>query len=83
MDAAGLKGMDAPNEVIHQPVRLRVMAALAACDPADEGLDFRRLKSLTGLILAGYFWSGEWFNLWLAIVNGGGFVLCGLWMRRA
>ncbi len=38
---------------------------------------------LSGLIVAGYFWSGEWFNLWLAIVNGGGFVLCGLWMRRA
>jgi hypothetical protein len=38
---------------------------------------------LTGLIVAGYFWSGEWFNLWLAVVNGGGFVLCGLWMRRA
>ena len=38
---------------------------------------------LSGLILAGYFWSGEWFNLWLAIVNGGGFVLCGVWMRRA
>jgi hypothetical protein len=38
---------------------------------------------LSALILAGYFWSGEWFNLWLAVVNGGGFVLCGLWMRRA
>ncbi len=40
--------MDAPDDVIHQPVRLRVMAALVACDPADEGLDFSRLKSLTG-----------------------------------
>ena len=38
---------------------------------------------LSALILAGYFWSGEWFDLWLAVVNGGGFVLCGLWMRRA
>ncbi|MGD0183906.1 MAG: hypothetical protein ABSC25_01500 [Roseiarcus sp.] len=38
---------------------------------------------LSALIVAGYFWSGEWFNLWLAVVNGGGFVLCGLWMRRA
>jgi hypothetical protein len=38
---------------------------------------------LSALILAGYFWSGEWFNLWLAVVNGGGFILCGLWMRRA
>jgi hypothetical protein len=39
--------------------------------------------ALSALILAGYFWSGEWFHLWLAMVNGGGFVLCGLWMRRA
>ena len=34
--------MEAPDEVIHQPVRLRVMAALTALDPADEGLDFAR-----------------------------------------
>jgi DNA-binding MarR family transcriptional regulator len=40
--------MNAPDEVIHQPVRLRIMAALAALDPADEGLDFGRLKTLTG-----------------------------------
>jgi len=38
---------------------------------------------LSALILAGYFWSGDAFELWLAIVNGGGFVLCGLWMRRS
>jgi DNA-binding MarR family transcriptional regulator len=40
--------MDAPDDIIHQPVRLRVMAALSALPPADEGLDFVRLKSLTG-----------------------------------
>ena len=40
--------MDAPDEVIHQPVRLRIMAALTALAPEDEGLDFTRLKSLTG-----------------------------------
>jgi DNA-binding MarR family transcriptional regulator len=40
--------MDAPDEIIHQPVRLRVMAALTALTPTDEGLDFVRLKSLTG-----------------------------------
>ncbi len=40
--------MEGPDEVVHQPVRLRVMAALSACDPADEGLDFTRLKRLTG-----------------------------------
>ncbi len=40
--------MDAPDEVIHQPVPLRVMTALTALDPAEEGLDFTRLKGLTG-----------------------------------
>ncbi len=40
--------MDAPDDVIHQPIRLRVMAALTACDPGDEGLDFTQLKRLTG-----------------------------------
>jgi hypothetical protein len=39
--------------------------------------------SLSALVLAGYLWSGEWLNLWLAAANGGGFILCGLWMRRA
>jgi len=40
--------MDGPDEIIHQPIRLRVMAALTACDPSEEGLDFTRLKGLTG-----------------------------------
>lgn len=40
--------MNAPDETIHQPVRLRIMAALTAIDARDEGLDFARLKSLTG-----------------------------------
>lgn len=48
------------------------------------GLAFAALGlGLSALIVAGYFWSGEWFDLWLAVVNGGGFILCGLWMRRA
>jgi len=37
--------MAAPDDVIHQPVRLRVMAALSA---DGEGLDFTQLKKLTG-----------------------------------
>jgi hypothetical protein len=37
---------------------------------------------LTALILAGYLWSGAAFPLWLAVVTGFGFILCGLWMRR-
>jgi DNA-binding MarR family transcriptional regulator len=40
--------MEGPDDVIHQPVRLRVMAALTALAPDEEGLDFGRLKSLTG-----------------------------------
>jgi DNA-binding MarR family transcriptional regulator len=40
--------MEGPDEVVHQTIRLRVMAALTACDPADEGLDFTQLKRLTG-----------------------------------
>jgi|HubBroStandDraft_6_1064221.scaffolds.fasta_scaffold988213_2 hypothetical protein len=38
---------------------------------------------LTALILAGYVWSGAAFPLWLAAVSGGGYIFCGLWMRRA
>ena len=40
--------MEAPDDVIHQPVRLRIMAALTALPPEAEGLDFTRLKALTG-----------------------------------
>ena len=40
--------MDGPDEVVHQPIRLRVMAALTACGPNEEGLDFAHLKRLTG-----------------------------------
>jgi DNA-binding MarR family transcriptional regulator len=39
--------MAAANETIHQTIRLRVMAALTALSPKDEGLDFTRLKKLT------------------------------------
>ena len=40
--------MTGADETIHQPVRLRIMAALTAPGAEDEGLDFARLKSLTG-----------------------------------
>jgi hypothetical protein len=40
--------MEGPDDVIHQPIRLRVMAALTALDPSDDGLDFAQLKTLTG-----------------------------------
>jgi hypothetical protein len=38
---------------------------------------------LSLLLLAGYFWAGQALDLWGAIVSGGGFILFGLWMRRA
>jgi len=40
--------MAAANETIHQTVRLKVMAALTALPSAQKGLDFTRLKQLTG-----------------------------------
>lgn len=55
---------------------------------ALAGLWFGRLFTIIGcglamLVVAGYFWSGPYFNLYLAAVNGGGFILCGYAMRRA
>src|ERR1700733_2186340 len=35
------------DDIIHQPLRLRIMAALNAL-PAGEGLEFSRLKKMTG-----------------------------------
>jgi Winged helix DNA-binding domain len=40
--------MEAADDIIHQPVRLRIMAALTAPACEAEGLDFARLKALTG-----------------------------------
>jgi hypothetical protein len=40
--------LETVNEVIHQPVRLKIMAALTALNPEDEGIDFVRLKGITG-----------------------------------
>ena len=40
--------MAAPDEIIHQPIRLRIMAALTAPGCQAQGLDFTRLKTLTG-----------------------------------
>lgn len=37
---------------------------------------------ITALTLVGYFLLSDWFHLWMAVVNGGGLVLGGLWMRR-
>jgi DNA-binding MarR family transcriptional regulator len=35
------------DEIIHQPLRLKIMAALNAL-PEAQGMDFSRLKKLTG-----------------------------------
>lgn len=34
------------------------------------------------LSLMGYFWSGQWFPLWMAVIGGGSLILGGLWLRR-
>jgi hypothetical protein len=38
---------------------------------------------VTALTVIGYFLSGDAFNLWMAVANGGGLILGGLWMRRS
>jgi hypothetical protein len=39
--------------------------------------------TITALTLVGYFFiTGFAFLLWMAVVNGGGLILSGLWMRR-
>jgi hypothetical protein len=38
---------------------------------------------ITVLTLIGYFFAGDAFDLWMAVVNGGGLILGGLWMRRS
>jgi hypothetical protein len=35
------------------------------------------------LTLIGYYFVGDMFDLWMAVVNGGGLILGGLWMRRS
>lgn len=40
-------------------------------------------SAVIALTLIGYFFAGDWFNLWMAFVNGGGILLGGLWMRRS
>jgi DNA-binding MarR family transcriptional regulator len=39
--------MDQPNAIIHQPIRLKIMAALKAL-PEHEMLEFVRLKAIVG-----------------------------------
>lgn len=39
--------MDQPNAIIHQPVRLKIMAALRAL-PSGDAIEFVRLKTLVG-----------------------------------
>ena len=38
---------------------------------------------VTALTLIGYFFIGNWFEPWMAVVNGGGLIVGGLWMRRS
>src|SRR5262249_56207591 len=43
----GARDMATSDDIIHQPLRLRIMAALAAGRERGEEFDFARLKSLT------------------------------------
>ena len=36
------------DDIIHQPLRLKIMAALNALPPTAPGMEFARLKKLTG-----------------------------------
>jgi hypothetical protein len=38
--------------------------------------------TIAALTIIGYFFSDQWFPLWMAVVNGGGLLLGGLWLRR-
>ena len=40
--------MSGANEIIHQSVRLKIMAALNALAPQREAIEFTRLKALVG-----------------------------------
>lgn len=39
--------MDQPDPLIHQPARLKIMAALRALPPREQ-LEFKRLKAIVG-----------------------------------
>jgi Kef-type K+ transport system membrane component KefB len=37
---------------------------------------------VTALTVAGYLWSGPWFQLWMAAIEGTALISGGLWLRR-
>lgn len=39
--------------------------------------------AIGALTLTGYWLSGPWFSLWMAVVNGGALIVGGLWLKRA
>jgi hypothetical protein len=51
------------------------------------GIWVGRFFIFCGLVIAlltvtGFWWAGPWFQLWMAVVNGGALILGGLWLRR-
>lgn len=40
-------------------------------------------SAVMALTFIGYFYSGDWFGLWMAFVNGIGLILGGIWMQRS
>jgi hypothetical protein len=38
--------------------------------------------SVTLLTVAGYYWAGDWFDIWMAVINAGALIGGALWLRR-
>ncbi|HEY1722679.1 MAG TPA: hypothetical protein VGG27_15650 [Magnetospirillaceae bacterium] len=38
--------------------------------------------SVTLLTIAGYYWAGNWFEIWMAVLNGAALIGGGFWLRR-
>ena len=87
-----LVGFGAYWSVLMDPSRGREMAAfwptLFMLGYVLAGFWLGRFFTVCGLIvtaltIAGYFWLGPWFYLWMAFVAGGGMIAGGLWLRKA
>ena len=69
----------AGGRVLADPLHVRLHARLALVRRGVLGDRPRSDRADPG----GFFFSGEWFPLWPALVEGGGLMLCGYWMRRS
>jgi len=86
-----LLGYAALLSVLLWPLTDRQMAVfspiLVMCGYVLMGLWLGRFFAICGvlitaLIVVGYFWIGDWLELWLAAVFGGGLIAGGIWLSR-